>query len=291
MARQDTIWTQTHATVPRWRGHRLAALCRRATFEFMDDNCLGIAAQLAFYFLLALFPALLVIVAALSFVPGPALFDDALAALDRIAPPDVLSLLRGQLAQITGGDHTGVVTLGVLGALWSSSAAMVALIDGLNRAYDVIEWRAWWKRRLVAIALTIVVALFTILAFALVAAGPQAIASLAAWWAPARVFEPMWQALRWPLLLAFVIAGVDLVYYIAPNRTVAWSWITPGAAVATLLWLAVSFGFKAYVIYAADYAATYGAIGGVIVTMLWFYLSGLALLVGAELNAVLEEAR
>jgi membrane protein len=256
----------------------------------MDDNCLGIAAQLAFYFLLALFPALLFLVAVLSFVPGPDRFDDALTALDHVAPPDVLSLLRGQLEQITGGDHTSLITLGVLGALWSSSAAAVALIDGLNRAYDVIEWRAWWKRRLVGIGLTIVLALFTILTFVLVAAGPQVVAHLAAWWEPARVLEPMWQVLRWPLLIACIVTAVDIVYYVAPNRTVAWSWITPGAALATLAWLGVSFGFKTYVVNAADYAATYGAIGGVIVTMLWFYLSGLALLIGAELNAVIDEA-
>jgi membrane protein len=267
---------------------RLRALIRRTVCKFDDDHCLGIAAQLAFYFVLALFPALLFLVALLSYLPTGAVFADILTALEAIAPGEVVTLLRGQLDQIAGGDQNGLLTIGVLGALWSSSAAMVALIDALNRAYDVAERRPWWKRRIVAVMLTVALALCTIAALGLIGAGPAVIAHVTNRWGLAPALSWTWQLLRWPLLLACVMLGVDLVYHFAPNRRRRWVWMTPGGAVGTLLWLGVSFGFKLYVINAADYTATYGVIGGAIVTMLWFYLSGLALLIGAELNAVVE---
>jgi membrane protein len=183
------------------------------------------------------------------------------------------------------------VTLGIVGAVWSSSAAMVAIIDALNRAYDVAEWRPWWKRRLLAITLTVALALFLLTAFVMVLLGPELMTALADRLGLAPAAEVAWRLLRWPLLVGCVVLGVDLVYHFAPNRHASWSWITPGSALATALWILSSFGFKLYVVNFGNYTATYGAIGGAIVTMMWFYVSGLALLVGAELNAVIEQAR
>jgi membrane protein len=184
-----------------------------------------------------------------------------------------------------------LLTLGIFGAIWSSSAAMVAIIDALNRAYDVAEWRPWWKRRLVAIALTIALALFIIVSLVLVLIGPDAATRVASWLGAQPMAVLLWSLLRWPVMIVLVMLGVDLVYHFAPNRPSRWSWITPGSVLATLLWILSSFAFKFYVVNFGTYTATYGAIGGIIVTMLWFYVSSLAILVGAECNGVIERAR
>lgn len=267
-----------------------SAVVRRTVQEIDEDNCFGLAAQLAFYFLLALFPALLFLVALVGFVSVENALSELLVAVGTVAPRELVELLRGQLSQIAEGSHVSLVTLGIIGAIWSSSAAMVAIIDALNHAYDVAEWRPWWKRRLVAILLTIALAVFIITTLALVLLGPSLV-SWAAGWLP--VMAPVgviWAASRWPLMILCVVLGVDLIYYFAPNRRARWVWITPGSVLATGLWIGSSFAFKAYVVNLADYSATYGAIGGAIVTMLWFYLSSLAVLVGAELNGVIEHA-
>jgi membrane protein len=266
-------------------------IATRVAAEINDDNCLGLAAQLSFYFLLGLFPALLFFVALIAYLPIENVLDELLLSLAAVAPAEMVDLLRGQLDAVAEGTHASLVTLGIVGAVWSSSAAMVAIIDALNRAYDVAEWRPWWKRRLLAITLTVALALFLLTAFVMVLLGPELMTALADRLGLAPAAEVAWRLLRWPLLVGCVVLGVDLVYHFAPNRHASWSWITPGSALATALWILSSFGFKLYVVNFGNYTATYGAIGGAIVTMMWFYVSGLALLVGAELNAVIEQAR
>lgn len=265
-------------------------LLKRTANEVNDDNCLGMAAQLAFYFLLGLFPALLFFVALLGYVPVENALDELLLALDAVAPQELLLLLREQIEQIAAGSSASLLTLGIVGAIWSSSAAMVAIIDAMNRAYDVTDWRPWWKRRAVAMVLTVSLALFTMIALTLILIGPGLATDIAAYLRLAPVVAVMWNLLRWPVLVLCVVIAVDIVYHFAPNRPSKWTWVTPGALMATVLWIVASFGFKIYVSNFADYTATYGAIGGAIITMLWFYVSGLAILVGAELNAVIEHA-
>jgi membrane protein len=269
----------------------LREVIRRTIAEIEEDRCLGLAAQMAFYFFLALFPALLFLVALVTYLPLDNALRELLAALGPVAPQEAVTLLRGQIEQLSEDGHGGVLTAGIAGALWSSSVAMVAIIDALNHAYDVTEWRPWWKRRLIAIALTIALAVFIVAALAFVLLGPGVATWIAGRLGLADVVVFVWQVARWPLIVAFVIVGVDLVYFFAPNRKAAWAWVTPGSALATALWIASSFAFKFYVANFGAYNATYGAIGGIVVMLLWFYVSGLAILVGAELNGVLEHAR
>ena len=274
-----------HTTIP-W-----VEVARRTIKEISDDNCLGLAAQLSFYFLLAVFPALLFFVALLGYLPIGNLMENVLAALGTLAPTELVHLLRGQLTEIAEGRHASLLTIGIVGAIWSSSAAMVAIIDALNRAYDVIEWRPWWKRRLLALVLTIALALFIIVSFVLVIVGPDVVATAAGWLDLAPVVATVWAILRWPVMVFGVLLGIDLVFHFAPNRPSRWVWVTPGSLVAVVSWMVSSFGFKYYVSNFADYTATYGAIGGAIVAMVWFYVSSLAILIGAEVNGVLEHAR
>jgi membrane protein len=265
-------------------------LLKRTSRETLADNGLGLAAQLSYYFFFSLFPALLVGIALAGLLPSQDLVGSVVSMFGGILPAEVIEIIQDQLTKIGQADQGGILTFGMAAAIWSSSAAMVAIIDALNRAYDVAEWRPWWKRRLVAIVLTVGLALFTIVALALVMIGPSLAARAAEWLGLGSSVGVVWVLIRWPAMCFCIVLGVDLVYHFAPNRAARWVWITPGSLLATGLWIASSFGFKVYVGGFADYTATYGAIGGAIVTMLWFYLSGLAILIGAELNGVIEDA-
>jgi membrane protein len=267
-----------------------AELLKRTFKEVNEDDCMGLAAQLAYYFFLALFPAVLFVLALASFFPLGNVIDNIIQVLRPIAAADVLSLLEEQLRRVSNSDSGGVLTLGILGALWSSSAAVVAIIGSLNRAYDIDEGRPWWKVRLTAIALTLALAFFFLLSFTLVVVGPTLAERFASVFGLGAAFEWGWKILQWPLAFALVSTAIGLVYYFAPDADQEWVWITPGAVAATLLWVLVSLGFKFYVANFTDYNATYGAVGGIIVLMLWFYISSLAILVGAELNAEIEHA-
>jgi membrane protein len=238
---------------------------------------------------LALFPALVFVVALASYFPHDVL-SQAIQALAPITPPEVLSLVKKQLDALASAQHSGLLTIGVLGALWSSSAAVVAIIDTLNRAYDIEEGRPWWKVRLVAIGLTVGLAFFILTAFTLVVAGPELARTIAGSMGLGRVFEIAWLALQWPLVFLLVTLGVAVVYYVAPDAEQEWVWITPGSLVATVLWILISLGFRYYVTTFGDYNAMYGTLAGAVVLLLWLYLSGLAILIGGELNAEIEHA-
>lgn len=268
----------------------LAELVRRTLKEASDDDCLGLAAQLSYYFFLALFPAMLFLLATASFFPLQNVTDELARALGPFVSPQVLEILQEQMRRLAEAESGGLLTIGVIGALWSSSAAIVSIVGALNRAYDIEEGRPWWKVRLVAIGLTIGLAVFVLIALSLVIIGPTVaryLGTTTGWGAP---FEWTWLVLQWPLAFALVSTAVGLVYFFGPDAEQDWVWVTPGALVATALWLLVSLGFKIYIARFTDYNASYGAVGSVIVLLLWFYLSGLALLVGAELNAEIEHA-
>jgi membrane protein len=267
-----------------------AELLKRTYREFFDDNCLGLAAQLAFYFFLALFPALLFLVSLIGFLEVKNAFAALLSGLGAIAPGQVLEIVRAEFEELSNKGHGGLLTLGFLGALWSSSAAMVAIIDTLNHAYDIEERRAWWKTRLLAIALTVTLAVFIVISVGLILAGPWLAVRLDARFGFGGLPGLIWTFLQWPVIFLLVVFAIDLIYYFAPNVDTEWAWVTPGSLIATLLWIACSLGFKVYVTNFGSYNATYGAIGGVIVLLLWFYLSGISILIGAEINAEIYHA-
>jgi membrane protein len=261
----------------------------RTAKEANQDNALGLAAQLSYYFLLALVPAVVCVVALASFLP-PDTIQNAVESLRRFAPGDVVDIVRNQLTELASRGHQGVFTFGLLLALWSSSAAMVAVVEAMNKAYDIDEARPWWKVRLTAIALTLGVALFIVLAFGLVLVGPMLADQLAGRFGLGAVFATAWKVLQWPVVFALVALGLGIIYYFAPDAEQDWEWITPGAVLGTLLWVVASLGFKVYVVRFGTYNETYGSLGGIIVLMFWFYLSALAILIGAEMNAEIEHA-
>lgn len=265
-------------------------LARRTWRDAWEDDVLGLAAQLAFYFFLALFPAILFLLALASFFPISNATDEIGRALGPFVSPQVLELIQDQMRRLANNDSGGLLTFGVALALWSSSAAIVSIVGALNRAYDIEEGRPWWKVRLIAIGLTLSVALLVLSALSLVLLGPtwaDALGRATGWGAP---FTAIWLVLQWPMVFLLVSTSIGLLYYFGPDADQDWVWITPGAVAATVLWLVVSLALKLYIANFTDYNAAYGTIGGVIVLMLWFYVSGLAILAGAELNAEIEHA-
>jgi membrane protein len=265
-------------------------LKRTVSESFFKDDVLGMAAQLAYYFFLALFPAMLFLISLASFFPVSNLMDEVVSSLGRVAPPDVLTFLLDQIRQISDQGHGGILTFAFLFTIWSSSGAMVSIISTLNAAYDIQESRPWWKTRLTAILLTVGVALFILLSATLVLAGPQLAERVAQWAHLGPVFEWSWKILQWPLVFALVVTALAIVYYFAPDAEQEFVLITPGAVLATVLWLIATVGLRVYVMNFGSYNETYGALAGVMILLLWFYVSGMCLLIGAELNAEIEHA-
>ena len=265
-------------------------LAKRTAKEIWADDLMNLAAQQAYYFFFALFPALLTIISIASFFPIENLVGEVVAVLGRFAPPDALKILTDQITEISQSGHGGVLTFAFLLTIWSSSGAMVSIITTLNTAYDITEGRPLWKVRLIAMALTLGVAFFILVSIALVLVGPTLGEQLATTLSVGAAFKWAWWILQWPVVFALVATGIGLVYYFAPDAEQEWLWITPGSIVATILWVVVSIGLKMYITYVGNFNETYGTLGGIIVLLMWFYLSGLAILTGAELNAEIEHA-
>ena len=168
---------------------------------------------------------------------------------------------------------------------------MGAITDSLNAAYDVAETRSWWKRRAIAVGLTVALSVLIVAALTLVLGGSKIADYFAGKYGFGAVFTITWKVLQWPIALAFMLLAFALIYYFAPDlRDQDWKWLTPGSAAGVALWLLVSFAFKAYLHFFDSYSKTYGSLGAVIVLMLWLYLLGLAVLAGGEINSEIENA-
>jgi membrane protein len=271
-------------------GLGVTELGRRVMAEIQDDDCLGRAAQLAYYFLFALFPFFLFLTTLLGYLPIPNLLDRLMDMLGPMLPGEALHLVQDNIRQLVTGRRGGLLSFGILAALWTSSSALTAIIDSLNRAYDVEEGRPFWKVRLIAIGLTVGLSVFMIASLVLLTFGPQ----LGGWVADlaglGRVFEVTWNIVRWPVIVGLLVVAMALLYYFAPDVEQGWTWITPGSACAVLGWLLASLGFAVYVNRFGSYNATYGSIGAVIVLLTWMYVTGLFVLIGGEINAEIEHA-
>jgi membrane protein len=265
-------------------------LGRRVWNELAEDEVVDRAAALAYYFLFALFPTLLFLTSLLGLLPLAGLMERLLEYVNEAVPPDAASILGRTLQEIQTGARGGLLSIGAVAALWAASSGMASVMTALNVAYDVEDNRPWWRRRLLSIVLTVGFALFILSALVLLVFGGRIGAAVAAGLGLGSLFTLVWNVLNWPLVIAFVLIGIALVYYFAPAAKQHWRWVTPGSVVALVLWLAMSLALRLYVTHFADYSATYGSIGGVILLMLWLYLTGVALLVGAEINAEIEHA-
>ena len=268
-------------------------LGKRVWAEVQGDNVFGRAAELSYYFLLALFPFLIFLTSIIGFVLGSgtgtrhALFE----YLARIMPPSAFHLIDNTMTEVSTASGGGKLSFGILAALWAASNGLGAITESLNTAYDLKETRPWWKQRLTAIGLTTALSVFIIGALVLVVAGGRIAEWLAATYGFGPVFPLAWKIIQWPAVLACMTFAFALIYYFAPDfRKQAWQWLTPGSVIGVALWLLVSLGFRVYLHFFNSYSATYGSLGAVIVLMLWLYLTGAAVLIGGEVNSEIENA-
>lgn len=256
--------------------------------EMGEDHLGLIAAGVAFYAILALFPAMAVAVALTGLVTEPEDFVQMLNGVSELMPAAAAEILIGQATDIAGSREGGLGLAAVTGlalAIWSASRGMVSLIEGLNVTYDETERRGLVKLNLVALGLTVVVILGALMGLVAAVVVPAVLALAGSYgglagWLP---------ALRWPILILGTLFGLAVIYRYGPSRENArWRWITPGSALACLLWLLATFAFAWYAGSFANYNETFGTLGGAIVLLMWLWLSAYAVLVGAEVNAEIE---
>ena len=274
-------------------GLTLKELAWRVYEQINKDDVFGRAAQLAYYFLLALFPLLLFLTTLLGYLAeqGTELRENLLNYLATVVPGTASTLIYDTVKEISEGAGGGKLSFGILATLWAASNGMGAISESLNVAYNVKEARPWWKARLVAIGLTIALAVLIISALILVLYGHNIAEAIAGKFGLGDLFTITWKIVQWPIVLFFVLLGFALIYYLAPDiKEARWEWITPGSVAGVTLWLLVSFAFRLYLEHFDTYSKTYGSLGAVIVLMLWFYFTGAAILIGGEINSEIENA-
>jgi membrane protein len=270
------------------------SLRQLAARTWRHTQALGIldqSAKLSFYFLLALFPLLMVLLAVLGLVlqSGPALQDNLRMYLLALVPPSASGLIDQTLAEVTGPSGGVRVSVALLFTWLPAARGMLAIMDGLNGAYGVRERRPLLLRWGVASLLTMATVLLTSTALAILIYGGRLTKTLALHLGTRGGVAAVWDLLQWVILLAVVLLAFNIVYVYGPQvRHRRWHWLMPGTVVGVALWLAVSFAFKLYLTWFGQFSLMYGSLGAVVVLMLWLYLSGVAILVGAQVNAVIE---
>jgi membrane protein len=268
---------------------------KRTVSEFRDDNLTDWAAALTYYAVLSIFPGLIVLVSILGLVGGhPETTNALLDIVDDIGPDSAVETFRGPIESVVSSNtNAGVLFVaGLLVAIWSASGYMGAFIRAANAIYEVEEGRPFWKRRPLQIVMTVaMVLLLALVSIAIVVTGPLA-ESIGDAIGVGDSAVTAWNIAKWPVIVVVVMAMFAVLYYVAPNvRQPGLRIVTPGGVVAVLGWLLVSAGFGVYVANFGSYDKTYGSLGGVIVFLVWLWLSNVALLFGAEFDAELERSR
>jgi membrane protein len=268
------------------------ATLKRTVTQFVEDNLLQWAAALTFFTVLALFPAMLTLVALLGVIGGPAI-EPLVENASRLAPGAARDILLDGLRAARDGERAGLaLVVGLAGALWTASAYVGGFIPAANVVWDVDEARPVWSKLVLRIALTVgLLGLIAVAAITVVLTGPVAeeVGSIIG---VGDVALGVWQIAKWPFLAIVVMTLLAILYWAAPNvHHPGWRWVTPGSLLALAVWIVASLGLTLYVATFSTYDETYGSIGAVIVFLIWLWLTNIAILLGAELNAELERAR
>jgi membrane protein len=270
----------------RLSGRDWIQIFKRTAREFMADDCMGLAQQVAYSSMLAFFPAVAFL---LGFLGMTHLYDDVQTFLGGVAPAGVIRFIEGLQKDSSGSASVAAFVAGLVGALWAASGAMGSIVKAVNRAYERVETRPFWRVRLVSILLVVLSGISTAAMFLLVIAGDplgRAIADRAhlggAW-------DWLWGVCRWPIAFVAILLFFGIVYYLAPNVEVrSWKWITPGSFVGAVLFLALSGLFALYVSFFGSYSKTYGSLAAGVILLLWLNYTAWAILFGAELNSELD---
>jgi len=299
-ARQQRIWATVSASPlgSLWdlKGTSVWKIARRTFKSFLADNLLGRAAELGFYFLFALFPTLVSASSMLGLAARSAaqIYNTLLSYLSVVIPPSAMGIVLDTFNQTTAASSKGKITFGLAAAIWSASVGFSAIQDTLNLVYKVPETRPYWKARLSAIGVT---TLLSVLVTGLLAAmlGGDVLAHLADqkiyhhWLALIAIFFS--RLTGWIVAAGLLALIFAVIYFFAPDvKSSRWHWLSPGAAIGIVAWLLASLGLRIYLHFFNNYSVTYGSLGAVIILLTWFYISGLMLLLGAEVNSEIEAA-
>ncbi len=263
----------------------------KAYDDILANHTMAMAAGLSYYFVMSLFPLLILSAAIVSFLPIPNLFDKILYAMQAVIPPDSMGLVRGILKDVISPNKGSFLTVGLLGTLWSASGGFASLIEALNVAYDVPETRPFYRTRILAIGLMIVIGGLLVVGAVTMFLGPRfgewiAIRMHLSW-----MFAALWPYLRWAISVSFTILAVELMFYWAPNVKQRFWATLPGAAIGVGFWIGASYALGLYFQHFAHFNKTYGTLGAAVALMVWLYWSWFFILAGAEINAELLKAQ
>lgn len=268
-------------------------LARRVWGGINRNDLINRAYELAYNFLLAVFPMLLFIFAVCGMFAseGSKLRNDLFYYFEVALPPAASHILMRTVQEVTPTTGGGKLTFGLLFALYSGSSGMTQLMSTLNAAYEVREGRSWIKVHLISMGLTLAMSVLLVLALLLILAGGHVLFSLGRDIGLSTVAFIAIKVMQWALALAFVIFAFAVIYYFAPNVDQHhWYWLTPGSIVGVGLWALASVALRLYLHFFNSYTRAYGSLGAVIILMLWFYVAGLAFLIGSQINATIEHA-
>jgi len=257
--------------------------------DLANHHTLQVAAALSYYFILSIFPGLILLSTVLGSIPLPDLFGSVLVTMARLLPPDTMRVVYSVLADVLSGHRRAWLSFGMLGTLWVASAAFDATIEALDTAYDVRESRPFWKTRLLAVGLAGISGGLVLIALAVMMVGPRFGQWLASRINLSELFVLLWPAMHWIIAISFTVLAVEAVYFLGPNVKQRFLATLPGAILSVTCWIGLSYLLGVYFRHFANYNRTYGTLSGFIALMTWFYWTSFALLVGAELNAELAK--
>jgi len=265
----------------------------RTVFEqIIVNNVFGRAAELAFYFLFALFPLIFFLMTLFGLFASHSveLQNNLLSYFADFLPPSAFQLFRRVATEVAAHASHGKLTFGVVSGLWCVSGSICSMISALNAAHRVREARSWFKVRAIALGLSLLISILLVTALFMVLVGSRFVGWLGAGLRLHPLVVLVWKAMQWPAAIFFVTLSCSLIYYYGPDlkERRRWHWFTPGAAFGAFIWLGASFGFRVYLHFFNNYSVSYGSLGAVMILLVWLYVTGLACLIGAEINAEIE---
>jgi len=293
MADSNLTTTEQVSTVWNLGGLTLRELVKKVIAGINEDNLTGRAAELAFNFVLALFPLFIFLLSLLGLFAarGSALRHGLFVYVYQVLPPAAAEVVGNTLREVMHNASDGKLTFGIVLTIWFASGGMSSLISALNGVYEVKEARSWLNIRAISFVLTITISVLIILALAIVLSGGYLAERVGAYYGLRDIAVDLWKVAQYPVAIAFVTLAFSLIYYFAPDlEEQHWYWITPGSVFGVLLWIATSFAFRAYLHFFNTYSRTYGSLGAVMILMMWLYVTGFAFLLGGEINAKIEHA-
>jgi membrane protein len=265
-------------------------LLRRIWSRFDRDECIDMAAQVSFYFILSLFPFFLVVASLLGWIPTTSHWQSFAEWITAHFPRQARLMVFATVIELSRG-YAGFLSLGVLATIWSASTGFLSLMKALSVAYGVKDSRSYVRRRAIAIGATLVAALFIILSFGLWNVGHVVVGLISNDFRYLLLFQTQWELARWAVTLLLMCLGIDLINYFLPAAQRPWRWFPPSTILLALSFVGATLMFNLYLTHASYIASLYGTLAGFIVLMLWIYIANLILLIGAETDTALRELR